>query len=232
VTTIHAINSAIVKASKLTKVERVYRGIKGGALPPSFWTPNAQGVRGDVERSFLTCSYDRVEALLYVKHAEGPSILFEIQMGAVDRGCNLDWISQDKHERYCVFPPLLGMELLRTRVEGRVLIVEVHPSVNLRALTLEQVINKMQQSHLALVQLFLDVFAHNRVPEDARAPLLQLKQRQEARDGAWFIDSKNFEAATAEVFAARDAVFDALSSRLDTWSGAVHAATMCAREGR
>jgi serine/threonine-protein phosphatase 6 regulatory ankyrin repeat subunit B len=254
VTTIHAINSAIVKASKLTKVERVYRGIKGGALPTAFWTPNAQGVRGGVERSFLSFSYDRAEALRYATDDEKPSIVFEIQMGAVDRGCNLEWISQYKHERECLFPPLMGMELLQTRVEGRVLIAEVRPSVNLRALTLEQVINKMQQSHLALVQLFLDVFAHNHVPDDVCAPLLQLKQQldvfahnhvpdhfraplqlnqqPEVRDGAWFNDSKNFEKATAEVFAARDAVFGALISRPDTWSGAVHTATMCAREGR
>ena len=42
VTTIHVINSAIVKSSKLTKATKVYRGVAGGVLPESFWRPNAQ----------------------------------------------------------------------------------------------------------------------------------------------------------------------------------------------
>ena len=33
VTTTHVINSCIVKASKLTRVARVYRGVAGGGLP-------------------------------------------------------------------------------------------------------------------------------------------------------------------------------------------------------
>ena len=33
VTTVHVINSVIVKASKLTKVGKVYRGVSGMALP-------------------------------------------------------------------------------------------------------------------------------------------------------------------------------------------------------
>ena len=41
-TTIHVINSAIVKSSKLTKATKVYRGVAGGVLPESFWRPNAQ----------------------------------------------------------------------------------------------------------------------------------------------------------------------------------------------
>lgn len=52
VTTCHVINSAIVKTSKLTKVAKVYRGVVGGLLPETFWTPNAQGVRGGVEVTY------------------------------------------------------------------------------------------------------------------------------------------------------------------------------------
>ena len=48
-TTIHAINSLIVKASKLTKAARVYRGVGNGLLPQAFWEPNAEGARGGVE---------------------------------------------------------------------------------------------------------------------------------------------------------------------------------------
>ena len=40
VTTLHVINSAIVKMGKLMVSQKVYRGIAGGLLPPEFWEPN------------------------------------------------------------------------------------------------------------------------------------------------------------------------------------------------
>jgi len=40
VTTLHGINSAIVKTGKLTQATKVYRGISGKALPAEFWAPN------------------------------------------------------------------------------------------------------------------------------------------------------------------------------------------------
>ena len=67
VTTTHVINSCIVKASKLTRVARVYRGVAGGVLPERFWTPNAQGVRGGVEMAFLSTTYDRDVAMRAVR---------------------------------------------------------------------------------------------------------------------------------------------------------------------
>ena len=39
-TTLHCINSTIVKLGKLTVVQKVYRGISGGVLPDEFWEPN------------------------------------------------------------------------------------------------------------------------------------------------------------------------------------------------
>ena len=49
-TTLHGINSAIIKLGKLTKADKVYRGIAGMKLPDEFWTPNEFGVRGGVEQ--------------------------------------------------------------------------------------------------------------------------------------------------------------------------------------
>ena len=45
-TTIHVINSCIVKAGKLTVASKVYRGVSGRVLPATFWQPNEFGVRG------------------------------------------------------------------------------------------------------------------------------------------------------------------------------------------
>ena len=48
-TTIFAINSLIVKTSKLTKAQPVYRGVARLVLPEQFWQNNDFGVKGGVE---------------------------------------------------------------------------------------------------------------------------------------------------------------------------------------
>ena len=53
-TTLHAINSAIIKLSKLTAAGKVYRGVSGGVLPESCRKPNAHGVKGGVECGFMS----------------------------------------------------------------------------------------------------------------------------------------------------------------------------------
>ena len=63
-------------------------------------------------------------------------------MGMVDRGADISWLSQYPHEREILFAPLASLELRATRVEGRVLVVEVRANINLSALTIEQVVAK------------------------------------------------------------------------------------------
>ena len=46
VTTIHAINSAVIKLSKLSPAGLVYRGVCYGKLGKDFWKANADGVCG------------------------------------------------------------------------------------------------------------------------------------------------------------------------------------------
>ena len=53
-TTLHVINSAVVKLGKLQKAEKVYRGMAGGVLPEQFWTASEQNVKGGCEYGFLS----------------------------------------------------------------------------------------------------------------------------------------------------------------------------------
>ena len=107
-TTLHCINSSVVKLSKLTRVERVYRGLKAGVLPNEFWEPNEVGVRGGVEPAFMSTTTDRQVALRYAASGSGSSLIFELEQGMVDRGvpyachvlfsyhasaCGADWLA-------------------------------------------------------------------------------------------------------------------------------------------
>ena len=87
VTTLHAINSGIIKLSKQTKACTVYRGVAGGVLPEQFWTPNEHGVMGGIELGFMSTTTERDVALMYMQQSgKAAKMVFEIRMGMIDRG--------------------------------------------------------------------------------------------------------------------------------------------------
>ena len=123
VTSLHVINSCIVKGSKLTKADRVYRGFGSGVLPSTFWEPNEFGVKGGVEAAFMSTTTDKRVAMQYARGGKG-GLLFEIRMGMVDRGADLSWLSQYPHEKEILFVRRMAIEAPRpcgvvTCVEGR-----------------------------------------------------------------------------------------------------------------
>ena len=66
-------------------------------------------------------------------------------MGLVDRGADFAWLSQYPHECEILFPPLVGLEVLKTNVQGDTLEVESRFSLNMSAQTLEQVVSKRRK---------------------------------------------------------------------------------------
>eukprot|EP00965_Chrysotila_dentata_P262032 6214451-Pleurochrysis_carterae.AAC.1 len=143
VTTLHAINSCVIKVSKLTKATKVYRGMVGASLPSNFLNPNEQGVRGGVERAFMSTTTDRNVALAYASSAPGKAALvFEIQQGMIDRGADLSLISMYPFEHEILFAPFTGVELLENKISNRLVLAKSRFSVNLKSLTLEQAFAK------------------------------------------------------------------------------------------
>jgi hypothetical protein len=100
-TTTHVINSSVIKLSRVQKAEKVFRGTKGGRLPGKFWKPNSDNIRGGIERAFMSTTTNRAVAMDFASEVEEgqakvtkPSIVFEIQMGMVDRGAAVQCFSQ------------------------------------------------------------------------------------------------------------------------------------------
>lgn len=73
-------------------------------------------------------------------------IVIEVQQGMVNRGADISAFSQYPHEKEILFGPLAGIEVLRTRCDGTLVIVECTFSINLSALTLEQVLSKRKKA--------------------------------------------------------------------------------------
>jgi hypothetical protein len=102
--TLHAINSVIIKLGKLTKAIKVYRGIAGMKLPSEFWIPNEFGVRGGVEKAFMSTTTEQAVAMGYASGGRcakqaSVGIVIEVQQGMVNRGADISRLSQYPHER-------------------------------------------------------------------------------------------------------------------------------------
>lgn len=157
-TTLHAINSVVLKASKLTMSTRVYRGLSGATLPDEFFRKNEFGVAGGVEHAFMSTTTSREVAMGYASQPTAHSaagIVFEIPMGMVDRGADIAWLSQYPHEREILCGPLSGLEVHSYRVDGALLIIEMKLSINLASLTMEQVICKRRKVVQDMCEQFL-----------------------------------------------------------------------------
>ena len=99
-TTLHGINSAVIKLGKVTTATRVYRGISGMALPKEFWEANEFGVKGGVENAFMSTTLERDVAMGYAAgDASRTGIVIEAQQGMVNRGADISWLSQYPHEQ-------------------------------------------------------------------------------------------------------------------------------------
>ena len=115
-TTIHVLTSAILKLSRLTKIEsnvRLYRGL-GGELqyPESFFKRDCLGCRGMLEWSFVSTTSKKDDAIQYSGVAEKKPIptVLEIRPGALDRGACIEKFSQYPREAEYVWAPFVYFE--------------------------------------------------------------------------------------------------------------------------
>ena len=79
--TLHAVNSGVVKLSQLQPATVVYRGVSGMKLPEPFLVPSKFNVRGGVEYGFMSATLDQRVALRYAtSNPDEPSTLMVMQV--------------------------------------------------------------------------------------------------------------------------------------------------------
>ena len=66
-TTVHCINSCVVKLSKLTRAGPVWRGMHSGLLPDQLWERNEFGLRCGVELGLMSITRDKEVATHYAE---------------------------------------------------------------------------------------------------------------------------------------------------------------------
>ena len=49
-----------------------------------------------VESAFLSTTFERSVAMQYASAPGKPAVVFEVQLGMVDRGADISWLSQER----------------------------------------------------------------------------------------------------------------------------------------
>mmetsp|Transcript_82085 Transcript_82085/g.163472 ORF Transcript_82085/g.163472 Transcript_82085/m.163472 type:complete len:419 (-) Transcript_82085:26-1282(-) len=119
-----------------------------------------------------------------------------MQMGMVDRGADLTWLSQYPHEREVLLPPLTGIEALDTNVSGGMLVINARLSLNMASHTLDQVLSRRRKM---LMDMCDGIALELRDNLDERTAPFAVKILNNAmqfgalwREAEWFNDDENF----------------------------------------
>jgi ankyrin repeat protein len=213
VTTLHCINSAIVKMGRLATPQTVYRGISGRVLPDQFWRGAGHG---GVEFAFMSTTTDRKVAMQYAKQRNSDNkaaTVMEIKMGMIDRGADLAWLSQYPDEHEITFPPFTGLEVADTRVDENVLVVNMRLNVNLTSPTIEASVAKMRSAHLQLLETIHSNLRTAHAPQRLLLSLKGLLGAEKGKDPDFFNHVENFHSATEMALDTQHEAFIALHEK-------------------
>ena len=132
------------RASRIPKGRKVYRGVDGLILPECFVIVDEDSARGGVEFAFMSTTTNREVSLSYINFAKGMPILFEFDMGSIDRGASLSSFSQYPNEAEILVPAMSSLEVtgepctIETS-RGSVTCYPARINCNLKAQTMEQI---------------------------------------------------------------------------------------------
>ena len=89
----------------------VYRGLGGVNLPACFDECEEGGGRGGVDFGFLSTTTKKEVAVNYLGDKAMP-VLFMFEVGDIDRGASLSFLSQYPNEEEILIPPLSYLEVV------------------------------------------------------------------------------------------------------------------------
>jgi len=212
-TSVLVLVSSVLKLSRHTRIPEgrtVFRGLGRMRLGSEWFNKDTRGVSSGVELGFMSTTQKRSVAMEYSGFKEGKSLgtIFEFGVGAVDLGAQLDSLSQYPGEGEILFPPLSHLEVIGyPKVEIRetvpVLVVSVKININQKAMTIDEILSRRQNTVTALVEGVMNeiafdsqIFATNPWPE---AAFRQSVQTLTAHEGAYFNADKNFKDSLDEI---------------------------------
>lgn len=210
--TIHAMNSAIVKLSKLQRAATVFRLVTIIKPPDEFFAVDAEsGSCSGFEAGFLSTTSRRTVAMrlsetrtnITQKPAKGlraaakaaaaaaasdvsaKTVLLRLRVVPYDQAGDVSFASQVPAEGECVFAPLTTLEVVSYYQENDAdgtIVADVRTRRSHTAKTTEQTIGKMKVTHVDLVDTMLDELKAAGAPEPSLLPLVCLQMERTSDD--------------------------------------------------
>lgn len=228
VTTIHCIVSGIIKLSRIMKIprnRRVYRGLGGMLLPEQFWIPDRHGCCGGVEFGMLSTTTDINIALDYSATEKlDRATVFEIELGQINRGASLNWVSQFPCEDEILISPLSNLEAInaghveprsisrivqgnKTQTQVDVLIIPLRLNVNLKSKTIEELIATRKSLHLHALDILImetrrELEEKVKLSEDINVIISvfeEFRKVEISKPASYFNDNKNYRISQNEM---------------------------------
>ena len=112
--TIFAIISGISNLSRITNVPKsrtLYRGLSGVVPPEEFWKSNKGDSFLGVVEFGLQSTTERKEVAVQYSGEKKEIIIFEMQVGKIDTGASISFLSQYPGEKEFLMPPLTCLEV-------------------------------------------------------------------------------------------------------------------------
>mmetsp|Transcript_52922 Transcript_52922/g.139376 ORF Transcript_52922/g.139376 Transcript_52922/m.139376 type:complete len:1187 (+) Transcript_52922:93-3653(+) len=113
--------------------------------------------KGGVEFGLLSTTTDMNTALEYSGAKKNRGIVFEIEASRIDVGASMQFLSQYPGEAEFLMPPLtclevVGEPILERRGQLEVLLIPIRVNVNLKAVTVEDLMQRRKYLHLGMVK--------------------------------------------------------------------------------
>jgi Ran GTPase-activating protein (RanGAP) involved in mRNA processing and transport len=148
---------------------------------------NPKDFRGGVELGMLSLTASKETAMRYGKSVSGRrGTVFEVQVGRVDVGASIGFLSQYPREQEYLMPPLSCLEVIgEPRLDSigdnaEVMIVPLRVNVNLKSATVEELIGRRKILHAATAKNLIEELTRN-VKEQVEKLELIFQQRHDGK---------------------------------------------------
>ena len=164
-TSIHVLQSAIVKIARKTKVPAglvLYRGISMD-FPKQFYKTDENGCKGYAEWGFMSTTSDRKVAIMYcgVRDGKRSAKVIQIRPSSVDRAACIHEYSQYPGEREYLFVSLSflqpeGVMMVEATSYGLIHTMDVRVNANGSAATTEVLLGRKREAHLKAFETIVE----------------------------------------------------------------------------
>jgi hypothetical protein len=164
-TTIHVLQSAVVKIARNVKIPDgliLYRSLSV-QFPAQFHKPDANGCKGYAEWGFMSTTANREIAVMYsgVRESKPRATVLQIKTSSVNRAAYIEMYSQYSQEREYLWVPLSymqpeGGQVFEASQYGVLYTIDVSVNANGTAATIEDLLGKKKQLHIKGFEILFD----------------------------------------------------------------------------